>query len=84
MSLDAYDLEPSPPVAAHNQQKECRNTTIYCVLSIVLFIASGAINNPLVLDVIPGGQASMTLLTLVIILGVVILCIWQFPRFRRS
>jgi hypothetical protein len=62
------------------QQKECRNTTIYCTLSIALLIASGAVNNPLVMDVLPGGQASMTILTILIVVGVLILCAWQFPR----
>ncbi|TFF95607.1 hypothetical protein EU546_02975 [Candidatus Thorarchaeota archaeon] len=84
MSIPETDGEsPSQIDYRRAQQKECRNTTIYCVLSIALLITSGAINNPLVMDILPGGQLTMTLLTIGIVVSVLILCAWQFPRRAR-
>lgn len=79
LSIPESDVYPD---YRETQAKECRNTTIYCTLSIALLIASGAVNNPLVIDILPGGQASMTIITILIVVGVVILCAWQFPRRR--
>ncbi|MFX1367768.1 MAG: hypothetical protein ACFFAY_04145 [Promethearchaeota archaeon] len=65
-------------------RKECRNTTIYCVLSITLFILAGAINSPLIRETIPGGPLTLMLLSIGIIIAVLLLCLWQAPRPRRA
>lgn len=65
-------------------RKECRNTTIYCALSLALLILAGAVNSPLVASAIPGGPLTLGLISVGIIIAVVLLCLWQTPRPRRA
>ena len=72
--------EPRQYYSPEASRKECRNTSIYCVLSLALFILAGAVNSPIVRAAIPGGAQTLTLLSIGIIIAVLILCIWQAPR----
>ena len=65
-------------------RKECRNTAIYCILSLALLILAGAVNSPLVAATIPGGPLTLGLVSIGIIMSVVLLCLWQNPRPRRT
>ncbi len=64
------------------QRKECRDTILYCVLSLALLIAAGALNNPIVIATIPGGPLTLTLLSIVIVVSVLVLCLWQMRKSR--
>ena len=64
----------------YQSRKECRNTTIYCVLSVVLLIAATALNSPGSIEDIPGGQITVALFSLVIFAVVLYLCVKQSPR----
>jgi hypothetical protein len=64
----------------YQSRKECRDTTIYCVLSVMLLIAAAALNSPGFIEGIPGGQITVGLLSLVIFVAVLYLCIKQAPR----
>jgi hypothetical protein len=61
-------------------RKDCRNTAIYCVASLGLLIAAGAISSPVVADALPGGPATVLFLGVLIIIAVFALCYWQRPR----
>jgi hypothetical protein len=56
---------------------------IYCIVSIALLLASGAITQPEVQANIPGGAATTSILSFVIIIAVILLCVWQAPRPRK-
>ena len=81
---DFQYYEEEPDYGARMQARnDCRNTTIYCVVSLALLIAAGAINSPIVAATIPGGQLTLTLLSVIIVVAVLGLCIWQYPRTPR-
>ena len=56
---------------------------LYCIVSIALLIASGAITHPDVQASIPGGTATTSILSFAIIVAVIILCVWQAPRPKK-
>lgn len=60
-------------------RKDCRNTTIYCIISLLLFIAAFQISNPDVMEVLPGGPITAMVLGILIIVAVVVLCYIQRP-----
>jgi len=72
--------ETSPDYDAVKMRNDCRNTGIYCVVSIGLLIAAGAITSPVVADALPGGPATVLFLGILIIISVLLLCYWQRPR----
>ncbi len=71
---------PEPDYDAMRTRKECRNTAIYCVVSLGLLIAAFAISNPAVAAALPGGPATVLFLGILIIISVLLLCYWQKPR----
>ena len=73
---------PEPDYDAMRTRKDCRNTAIYCVLSLGLLIAAFMISNPAVAEALPGGPATVLLLGILIIVSVLVLCYWQRPRRR--
>ena len=64
----------------YQSRKECRSTTIYCILSVILLIAAAAFNSPGFVENLPGGQITVVLLSLVVFVAVLYLCIKQAPR----
>jgi len=56
---------------------------IYCIVSIALLIASGAMTSPEVQANIPGGTTTTSILGFVIIVAVILLCVWQAPRPKK-
>ncbi len=79
-SFNSFDSDvPTPDYDAMKMRKECRNTGIYCVVSIGLLIAAGAISNPAVAAAVPGGPATVLFLGVLIIISILILCYWQRP-----
>ncbi|MGY5881044.1 MAG: hypothetical protein RTV31_12390 [Candidatus Thorarchaeota archaeon] len=62
------------------QRKDCNKTLIYCIASIALLIASGAMTHPDVQANIPGGTATTSILSFAIIVVVLLLCFWQRPK----
>ncbi len=73
---------PEPDYDAMRTRKECRNTGIYCIVSLGLLIAAFAISNPDVAEALPGGPATVLFLGILIIVSVILLCYWQRPRRR--
>lgn len=71
---------PEPDYDAMRTRKDCRNTAIYCVLSLGLLIAAFMISNPAVAEALPGGPVTVLFLGILIIISVVLLCYWQRPR----
>jgi hypothetical protein len=61
-------------------RKDCRNTAIYCVVSLGLLIAAFAISSPTVAEALPGGPATVLFLGILIIIAIFALCYWQRPR----
>ncbi|TFG30288.1 hypothetical protein EU527_14635 [Candidatus Thorarchaeota archaeon] len=61
-------------------RKDCRNTTIYCIISLLLFIAAFQLSNPEVMQALPGGPATSMVLGILIIVAVFVLCYIQRPR----
>ena len=72
--------EPQLQYDPYQQRSDCNKTMIYCIVSIALLIASGAVSHPEVIAVLPGGVGTSSILSFVIIVAVIILCIWQAPR----
>ena len=79
-----YESDELEAEAAYRdrQRKECRDTIIYCVLSLALLIAAGGLNNPVVIATIPGGPLTLTILSIVIVVSVLLLCIWQIRKSK--
>jgi len=73
---------PEPDYDAMRTRKDCRNTVIYCVVSLGLLIAAFTISNPAVAAALPGGPATVLFLGILIIVAVLLLCYWQRPRRR--
>jgi len=73
-------MEPLNTQFEFQSRNECRNTTIYCVLSILFFIVVGMLNSPGFSEALPGGQLTASLLSIVIFIAVLFLCIKQAPR----
>jgi hypothetical protein len=71
---------PEPDYDAMRTRKDCRNTAIFCVLSLGLLIAAFMISNPAVAASLPGGPATVLFLGILIIVSVFLLCYWQRPR----
>ena len=65
-------------------QADCRNTTVYCILSLALLILSGAIGNPTVAAMIPGGDTTIMILSILIVVSVLALCTWQCKGSRQA
>lgn len=63
---------------------DCNKTMIYCIVSIALLIAAGAITHPVVQANIPGGVATTSILNFAIIIAVILLCVWQAPRPKKQ
>jgi hypothetical protein len=74
---------PDPHYDLNQQRAECNKTMFYCIVSIALLIASGAISHPEVQASIPGGVATTSILSFFIIVFVMILCVWQAPRPKK-
>ena len=64
----------------YKAKSDFNKTMIYCIASIALLIASGAVNHPDVEAAIPGGAYTTSILSVVIIVAVILLCVWQRPR----
>lgn len=78
--FNSFDSDETiPDYDAMKMRKECRNTGIYCAVSIGLLIAAGAITSPVVAEALPGGPATVMFLGVLIIISVLILCYWQRP-----
>ena len=80
--MENESLEPQYDL--YQQRSDCNKTTIYCIVSIALLIASGAITHPEVQANIPGGTATTSILSFVIIVAVILLCVWQAPRPKKQ
>jgi hypothetical protein len=76
--------EYRPYYTPNRSSKECRNTTIYCILSLALLILAGAVNSPYAAAIVPGGAATLGLVSIGIVVAVIILCFWQMPRPPRT
>jgi hypothetical protein len=72
--------EAGPNYDASKIRKDCRNTGIYCIVSLGLLIAAFAITSPAVADALPGGPITVFILGILIIISVLLLCYWQRPR----
>jgi hypothetical protein len=66
------------------QRAECRNTTLYCAISLALLIAGGAATSPYFIDAIPGGRTTANFLAVAVVIGVMFLCYWQTRVPRRQ
>lgn len=65
--------------------KECRKTIVYCIVSIILFIAAFELSNPDVMQALPGGPATAMFIGIVIIIAVFVLCYLQRPtRLQKT
>jgi len=53
---------------------------IYCIVSLGLLIAAGAVTHPDVIAVLPGGAGTSSILSLLIIVVVLLLCFLQRPQ----
>jgi hypothetical protein len=60
--------------------KQCRNTGIYCVVSLGLLIAAIALSSPSVAETLPGGFLTVMILGVLIIIAMILLWYWQRPR----
>ena len=72
----SYDYEK-------RQETECRNSTIYCIASIALYVITITLNNPAVASTIPGGALTLAITSIVVFIAVIALCVWQMPRRSR-
>ncbi|MGY5872803.1 MAG: hypothetical protein RTV72_11195 [Candidatus Thorarchaeota archaeon] len=73
---------PEPQYDPYQARADFNKTMIYCVISIALLITSGAVTHPEVQANIPGGVATTSILSFVIIVFVILLCVWQRPRLK--
>ncbi|TFG97132.1 hypothetical protein E4H12_09410 [Candidatus Thorarchaeota archaeon] len=74
---------PQPYYDPYQQRSACNKTMIYCIVSIALLIASGAVTHPEVIANLPGGASTSSILSFVIIVAVILLCVWQAPRPKK-
>ncbi|MFW9850887.1 MAG: hypothetical protein ACFFF4_17305 [Candidatus Thorarchaeota archaeon] len=74
------DNSPYIDYSNRRAKSDCRNTIIYCSISIALLILAGGLGNPAFVATLPGGAATASILSIGIVLGVLILCVWQIPR----
>ena len=74
---------PDPQYDPYQQRTDCKKTQIYCIISVALLIASGAVAQPEVIAVLPGGFNTASVLRFVIIVAVILLCVWQMPRPKK-
>jgi len=83
--LDLENETPEPQFDPYRaqQRKDCNKTMIYCIVSIALLITSGAVTHPEVIAILPGGVSTSSILSLVIIVSVILLCVWQAPRPKK-
>jgi hypothetical protein len=75
-------IDDGYPQPRYNKQEvaDCRNTIIYCGVSIALLILAGGLGNPAFVATLPGGTATASILSIGIVIGVLLLCVWQRPR----
>jgi hypothetical protein len=71
---------PPPMYDPYQARADCNKTMIFCIVSIALLIASGAVSHPEVIAVLPGGESTSVILRFVIIIAVFLLCFLQRPR----
>lgn len=69
-----------PQYDPYQQRSDCNKTMIYCIVTIALLIASGAVSHPEVIAVLPGGVGTSSILSFAIIVTVLLLCFWQRPK----
>ncbi|MHA1138063.1 MAG: hypothetical protein ACTSSE_16410 [Candidatus Thorarchaeota archaeon] len=72
--------EPQYNYDPYQQRSDCKKTQVYCIVSIALLIASGAVTHPDVVAVLPGGANTSSILSFLIIVLVLLLCFWQRPK----
>jgi hypothetical protein len=77
-----FDADGTEADHRKRQRDDCRNTTLYCVVSLALLIAGGAATSPYFIDAVPGGRTIANFLTIAVVVGVMILCYWQTRRSR--
>ena len=75
-------IDDGYPQPRYNKQEvsDCRNTIIYCGVSIALLILAGGLGNPAFVATLPGGAATAGILSFGIVIAVLLLCVWQRPR----
>lgn len=64
-------------------RSDCKNTGIYCAVSLALFIIAGPMNTSMVVTTIPGGAITVLAIDIAIVVAVVLLCVWQMPGRRH-
>ena len=67
----------------YKAKSDFNKTMVYCIASIALLIASGAVSHPEVEAVIPGGAYTTSILSIFIIISVVLLCVWQTRKPKK-
>jgi hypothetical protein len=77
-----YEADGTQADYKKKQRDDCRNSTLYCVISLALLIAGGAATSPYFIDAVPGGRTIANFLTVGVVIGVMILCYWQTRRPR--
>jgi hypothetical protein len=82
ISRGIEDDRPEVDYRARKARSDCRNTAVYCVISVALLVVAGPINSPEAVITIPGGALTIAVIDIVIVVAVVLLCIWQAPRPR--
>lgn len=61
-------------------RNDCRNSLIYCIISILLLVAAFELTNQDVMNALPGGPFTAMILGFAIIIAVLVLCYIQRPR----
>ncbi|MHA2423862.1 MAG: hypothetical protein ACXAEF_03685 [Candidatus Thorarchaeota archaeon] len=75
-------IDDEYPHVDYNRQAKsnCSKTIVYCAVSLALLILAGGLGNPTFVATLPGGAATASILSIGIVIGVFILCMWQMPR----
>jgi len=80
-TMDGEETATQPGYAP-SVKKDLRNTMIYCILSLLLFILAFYISDPVVMQALPGGPFTSMVMGILIIVAVFVLCYWQRPKKR--
>ena len=77
---NSIDDEYQQPQYNRQDVSDCKNTIIYCGVSIALLILAGGLGNPAFVASLPGGVATASILSIGVVVAVLLLCVWQRPR----
>lgn len=74
-AIDDYGVDNN--FEARRARSECNKQSVYCIASIALFIVAGMVSSPGFAALVPGGELTVAMLSIGVVILVLLLCAWS-------